>query len=1167
MLLTSWRRKEERKHYETLSRLLRLYGDASSYQSARNLYEWLLSDEARLFYSSGLELDRGEALLGYIKCREALDAAHVAQEVQKRKFRLGAGPPPVIKAAVESEIVQTSDIDRWYVRALEHLDEGSAAHGAVREKHARFLFAKCPFIADPAEKRQIVAQFRQIALSGYVEELFEAVLDLSDADYASEILLLAERYEGSRFSSEVAFLLGRPVDNMTLDKASVFSAWMNCQWNWSNSNYEGVLSCITVLTGLVKAAQTMYAVGLPKIQLQAERYEFLGLARTERFEAAKGQAARFSDDDLEMFEAKLAICRGTDNVQGTIALLSKAVERFPESAVYASDLGWCYFSLREYAMARQLLEKADALSADNAGTLYRIARVHWDSSGDRAVPLNLLLRAVKADPQHAESFLFLGHYYREHADLVRAEKCYSKALRLDDSIADAAVGLAQIWVVRAWDRHDQQPSVGEAVARLLAAYTHDNLRNWQLWKFLGIAHSWTGAAQKAISAFQNALKAEHADELECLGLLAEAYRKDRKLSAALKAYSRALVVQPDCVSARIGLATTKMEVGIFDESIELFSEIICEAGTELVGPLKLMLAKTYHAWALELISSSMLVGAVEACRSGLLLLVEIHTVYESFGVWKLLSDCLSLLLHFRSRPEYSELARIAETVAVQASGMEPIRGALKDPVLEAAIGSLFKALGFLGEPDAKLKADTLSSIARLVTRAATEGAIELQAFAESCVVQALQHNLACSEAWNIYGLVAMAQGRYPLSQHCCISALETAPEGSATSHIWMNLALLYLRLGDIELVMQAVEKAQMADVENPVSWFANAQVVAGDPRRIFELVEEAVQCPRASTHLETNREYVRMALGRLGNMTEDGRRVLLNNLAIALQRVHDLTPGDATYANLLGTVLERGEGAGVVDLFRTAMDASTGEQREMVQANLARALVCAGRYDEAVEPGADPSRVEQFLAALRSARLAKDASPLGDFTEASVFGEDGQLWELAVWETGKLRADPAFLQQCLAINPESVGAAVFKMLGAADPDEAEGLLMQVLGLITGEGAVLDLSVLWVVTGYMCSKGLFEEAVRLYISLVTESIMDPSVWESFAQFMDELRLALGGTEDAEESRSAITLLVKEWLDIEVPQLDRKPKMEDMESYYVRIFPRIEDPSSSPTRLVA
>jgi hypothetical protein len=57
--------------------------------------------------------------------------------------------------------------------------------------------------------------------------------------------------------------------------------------------------------------------------------------------------------------------------------------------------------------------------------------------------LSQFLQSAKLDPMFPGNFTYLGHYYRFiESDLVKAKRCYQKALSLSDSLdSDAGIAL------------------------------------------------------------------------------------------------------------------------------------------------------------------------------------------------------------------------------------------------------------------------------------------------------------------------------------------------------------------------------------------------------------------------------------------------------------------------------------------------------------------------------------------------------------------------------------------------------------------------------------------------------------------------------------------------------------------------------------------------------
>lgn len=1088
-----------------------------------------------------------------------MDAEHVAKETQVRKFRLGAGPVPVIKAQVEAEIVQTSDLDKWYEKALGH---GGDHFKELQVKLAKFLAAKIQFIEDAAERKEMFSKIRGITEKVYDEELVEFVLDAqTPSEYGRKMV---ERYSlgTGRYVGAAKYQLGQAAE-WALDKKSLFSTWFWCQKAFTEGKFEDYLTGLSVLKPLILAVEHMFATSLSVMRKQSRYWEFLSLVRTDRFDSAEKLMEGLDETDVDVFSSKLTIFKALGKLEEIVGLLERAL-CLDHSPLLMVELGWTHFQLKKYSEALELLEEADILSPDTPRVLYSLARVHWALSHED-VALNLLLRTVKTDPEHSEAFMYLGFYYAKRQDKIRAEKCFVKALKLNGDLVDAAVHLASIWISLAWQKLEERKNTGLKVVRLLDPFKSDNLRNWRLWKYLGIALDWSGNLAKSITAFQTALKAEHADEVEVLLLLADSYRKDKKLTSSSKAFARALEVRPESVLARIGLATVQMETKLFDEAMCNFDGLLGSVEPQLFDNIKTLKAKNCLLHAQELLRESEFESAIGKLCSGLEVLSTFICSSSSFSAWKVFSDLSRQLAIYSATENVSGLLQPILLHLEKFSDLPfagEIVGHLKGEALRCAALGLAKCLTL--SPNDSLTSDLWLGIGEIgfkeYTSTSTPSLLDI---CETCVTQALNHNRAQFEAWNLYGLVAIEQGRFPLAQHCFIASLEQA--GSDLSHVWVNLALLYCKLGDTELALQSIERAQMGDVENPLSWFAQAQLEAS-PTKTADRLNEAIQCSRASILPDINSAYVRAFWPKLASVEDYvEKRNLVDDLALALKRIVALCPSHAHFTNLYGMALEmqnRTEQASCV--FSQALLLTNDEQSAAVKTNLFRSQICSRQFD-ADSNGSIDDEMTRFLLSVGSGNTKRQLKDLEHFTTAAVHQSNKNLWQCAIWECTKCffsrnESVSPFIERMLQIDPESMIALILRMVTLEDADEAEACLMQVLELLTSSSIPPQEEVLWTIERYLFSRNCHMEAFQLHMSILDEHALDQILWESLAVLLDEMR----SDETVEESKKEEVIIgLKQWLDIQVPQLERKPTLAQMESWYDRFFPPLASPSDKAT----
>jgi len=85
-------------------------------------------------------------------------------------------------------------------------------------------------------------------------------------------------------------------------------------------------------------------------------------------------------------------------------------------------------------------EMIPAIATDEADSLYRVAgELYANGEFRQAIPL--FLRVVDLDPRHANAYALLGGSYFQLGDHERAIEAFEEALRLDEGIKLAYLGL------------------------------------------------------------------------------------------------------------------------------------------------------------------------------------------------------------------------------------------------------------------------------------------------------------------------------------------------------------------------------------------------------------------------------------------------------------------------------------------------------------------------------------------------------------------------------------------------------------------------------------------------------------------------------------------------------------------------------------------------------
>jgi type IV pilus assembly protein PilF len=132
-------------------------------------------------------------------------------------------------------------------------------------------------------------------------------------------------------------------------------------------------------------------------------------------------------------------------VRNALAQMLQAVELEPENAVYRNSLGFVYFSLAEYDLARENYEKAIRL--DPAFTEVRVNLALVDSEQGRYAEAESGYRRALADPAYPtpeKVYVNWGLTLRKRGDLAGAEAMIRKAIEASPRYARAHFELGRL---------------------------------------------------------------------------------------------------------------------------------------------------------------------------------------------------------------------------------------------------------------------------------------------------------------------------------------------------------------------------------------------------------------------------------------------------------------------------------------------------------------------------------------------------------------------------------------------------------------------------------------------------------------------------------------------------------------------------------------------------
>ncbi|KAG5646300.1 hypothetical protein DXG03_003897 [Asterophora parasitica] len=165
-----------------------------------------------------------------------------------------------------------------------------------------------------------------------------------------------------------------------------------------------------------------------------------------------------SPDNVTCLMGRAYILQASNKWEEAATLFARVEELIPDDLVDGlrarEENAWCHCQLQDLHFGISTLESiVDILKdledrgEDTARCLWRLGKSYWaidDSKPEEAY--RFFIAALKANPSYAPAFTSLGIYYAEFAsplDLHRASKCFQKAFELDPREADAARRLAE----------------------------------------------------------------------------------------------------------------------------------------------------------------------------------------------------------------------------------------------------------------------------------------------------------------------------------------------------------------------------------------------------------------------------------------------------------------------------------------------------------------------------------------------------------------------------------------------------------------------------------------------------------------------------------------------------------------------------------------------------
>ncbi|KAL4096133.1 hypothetical protein PRIC1_009497 [Phytophthora ramorum] len=550
-----------------------------------------------------------------------------------------------------------------------------------------------------------------------------------------------------------------------------------------------------------------------------------------------------SDDLLLMVKAAIAAAELlTTKAQSKEALEvidSVSLSEVGDESVCAAVLctrGWIQFQLGDFQQAQALLEanasKIPATDVFAKGrTLKRLAVVYWHLGGSHqsAKPgcFAHLLQAAKLTPSDAEIFSWLGKWYQEVAkDILRAEKCFLKALSLSPTDELAGMALSSLY--------DLQGKYGANV-ELWERVTEDQ-ETAPTWALLRLAqHLVEQNDELAVGKMHLVLRNDPMNARYWV-ILAHIYQNFDKHVSAQRSYLKAIELGEENWCVRCELARIEGSLLLFDDALDRIKPVVTgelsdgkpdvTVASMIYADLLFQQAKYLCAEGLYgnaaanlkeasrmmkgLPSTSALSGSVEACK----LIGDIHCFAFYLSPDNFSSEGSSWVDFISAgRKAYEAAALLAE------------RGEKKTvdgPDAVAAERFYDIGLSYWYEAQALSNVRGIPSSAFSIEKGLANSDADatlskLKAKASTNFKLALQEDPSCSLAWN--GL-ALVSDSLLVKQFAWARAVQT---GSSSDATWANLGMFYLSQADAvpsaaSLAQKSFLQLQSVNPSNPSMW-------------------------------------------------------------------------------------------------------------------------------------------------------------------------------------------------------------------------------------------------------------------------------------------------------------------------------------------------------------
>lgn len=605
-----------------------------------------------------------------------------------------------------------------------------------------------------------------------------------------------------------------------------------------------------------------------------------------------------------------------------------------DHATISSIRGWVLFKLGSVEEGKDLLERAapsipTSSQAEKARSFKRLAIVYWHLDGtyrqEKSFCFGHLLQAAKLMPSDSEIFGWLGKYYQEVAnDVLRAEKCFLKALSLSSGNAMAGMALSDLY---------EQQQKRELNVKLWEDMTQEQ-ETAPTWALLRLAqHLIDNDEEQAVGKLHLVLRNDpfNAQYWVTLG---HVYRHFGKLVSAQKSYLKAIELGETSWCVMCEMARIEGALLLFDEAFGHIEPLVSASslGTEHIPIVSLLYAELLFKQAKHLCAEGLYGRAAGNLKKASRVMKSLSSSGLSSSVegFKLIGDihCFAFYLSpndFDSaegdapiswvafisdgRKAYEAVASLLATSGEVASGKRAevyydigLSNWYEAQALCTVHGIHFSGFEHLYAPRAlKLAAEIEKQTGTLVTIK------HLKEKARKSFIDAVKISPDFGLAWN--GL-AIAHDHLLVKQFSWTRAIQAESSESA----WANLGMLYVHQPVGKTTASLAQKAfihlQGVNSDNPSMWNGYGML---SRREVSEVEKqkaiEAFRCAlEAGLDLDALQGFTTAILSGtiiVGEESESEKSSSNEELLFAMRKVLERDPYNPGAWNALGVLQQR----------------------------------------------------------------------------------------------------------------------------------------------------------------------------------------------------------------------------------------------------------------------